>query len=145
MKYQKTIYLIIIMICGLMLSACGNQSTSAEAVEPIHLEKIDDTRNKLTLTEHAAQRLDIQTTPVSETMMDENTYLMVPYSTIIYDLEGEVWIYINPEPLTYQREKVVVEMIDGDSVLLKEGPATGTMVVTTGVAELYGADTGVGK
>lgn len=145
MKYQKTIFLIIIMICGLVLSACGNQSTSAEAVEPIHLEKIDDSRNKLTLTEHAAQRLDIQTAPVTETMMDENTYLMVPYSTIIYDLQGEVWIYINPEPLTYQREKVVVEMIDGDSVFLNEGPAAGTMVVTTGVAELYGADTGVGK
>ncbi|HKJ26562.1 MAG TPA: hypothetical protein VJ965_02900 [Anaerolineales bacterium] len=97
------------------------------------------------MTEHAAQRLDIQTAPVTETMMDENTYLMIPYSTIIYDLEGEVWIYINPEPLTYQREKVVVEMIDGDSVLLKEGPAAGTMVVTIGVPELYGADTGVGK
>lgn len=145
MKYQKNIFIIIIMICGLVLSACGNQSTSAEAVEPIQLEKIDSTRNKLTLTEHAAQRLDIQTAPVTETMMDENTYLMVPYSTIIYDLEGEVWIYINPEPLTYQREKVVVEMIDGDSVLLKEGPAAGTMVVTIGVPELYGADTGVGK
>lgn len=145
MKYNKYIFFIIIIICGLVLSACVTPPSSAEAVEPIQIEKIDGTRNKLTLTEHAAQRLDIQTAPVTETMMDENTYLMIPYSTIIYDLEGEVWIYINPEPLTYQREKVVVEMIDGDSVLLKEGPAAGTMVVTIGVPELYGADTGVGK
>jgi len=144
-KYNKYIFFIIIIICGLVLSACVTPPSSAEAVEPIQIEKIDGTRNKLTLTEHAAQRLDIQTAPVTETMMDENTYLMIPYSTIIYDLEGEVWIYINPEPLTYQREKVVVEMIDGDSVLLKEGPAAGTMVVTIGVPELYGADTGVGK
>ena len=70
---------------------------------------------------------------------------MVPYSTIIYDLTGGVWVYVNLAPLTYQREQVVVETIDGDSVLLSEGPTAGTMVVTIGVPELYGADTGVGK
>ncbi len=78
-------------------------------------------------------------------MMEDNTYLVVPYSTIVYDLRGEVWLYVNPAPLTYQREKVVVETIDGGSVYLSAGPPVGTVVVTTGVAELYGADTGVGK
>jgi hypothetical protein len=70
---------------------------------------------------------------------------VVPYSTIIYDLTGGVWVYVNPAPLTYHREQVVVETIDGDSVLLSEGPPAGTMVVTIGVPELHGADTGVGK
>jgi len=148
-KNQKTIVSLVSLvfaICGLMLSACGNQPSSAEAVEPITLEKIEGTdRHRLILTDHAAKRLDIQTAPVGETMMDESTYLTVPYSTLIYDLEGEVWVYINSETLTYHREKVVVEMIDGDTVLLKDGPPSGTMVVTTAVAELYGADTGVGK
>jgi hypothetical protein len=145
MNYQKPIFFIILLICGIVLTACGNNPTSAEKIEPISLEKIDETRNRLILTERAAQRLDIQTVAVSETTMDESTYLVVPYSTIIYDLTGEVWIYINPAPLTYHREHVVVETIDGDSVLLKEGPPVGTMVVTVGVAELYGSDTGVGK
>jgi len=145
MKYQKTIFFFILVICGLVLSACGNNPTSAEKIEPITLEKIDETRNRLVLTERAAERLDIQTVAVSETMMDENTYLVVPYSTIIYDLTGGVWVYVNPAPLTYHREPVVVETIDGESVLLKDGPAVGTMVVTIGVPELYGADTGVGK
>ncbi len=146
MKYQKTILIFILVICGLALSACGNQPISAEKVEPIMVEKIDGTDlNKLVLTEHAVKRLDIQTTTVSETMMEDNTYLVVPYSTIVYDLRGEVWLYVNPAPLTYQREKVVVETIDGGSVYLSAGPPVGTVVVTTGVAELYGADTGVGK
>jgi len=144
MKDQKTIFFIILVICGLVLSACGNNSTSVEKNEPITLEKIDESRNRLILTEHAAQRLDIQTAHVTETTMSE-TYLVVPYSTIIYDLTGGVWIYIQSGPLTYHREQVVVETIDGDSVLLKEGPPVGTMVVTVGVPELYGADTGVGK
>ncbi len=146
MKYKKPIFLITLVICGMLLSACGNQTTSAEKTEPITLEKIEGTdRNKLTLTEHAALRLDIQTAPVSETTMDESTYLVIPYSTILYDLTGGVWIYVNPAPLTYHREQVVVETIEGDSVYLIEGPPVGTMVVTTGAPELYGADTGVGK
>lgn len=145
MKYQKIFYFFILVICGMVLSACGNNLTAGEKIQPISLEKIDETRNRLILTERAAQRLDIQTAPVSETMMDEITYLVVPYSTIIYDLTGGVWVYVNLAPLTYQREQVVVETIDGDSVLLSEGPTAGTMVVTIGVPELYGADTGVGK
>jgi hypothetical protein len=145
MKYQKTIFFFILVIFGLVLSACGNNLTAGEKIQPISLEKIDEARNRLILTERAAQRLDIQTAPVSETMMDESTYLVVPYSTIIYDLTGGVWVYVNPAPLTYHREQVVVETIDGDSVLLSEGPTAGTMVVTIGVPELYGADTGVGK
>ncbi len=35
--------------------------------------------------------------------------------------------------------------IEGDTVLLLEGLAPGTMVVTFGAAELYGAETGIGK
>jgi predicted small secreted protein len=145
MKYHKISLFFIFVICGVVLAACGNTHTGGEKIQPISLEEIDETRNRLILTERAAQRLDIQTAPVSETMMEEMTYLVVPYSTIIYDLTGGVWVYVNPAPLTYQREQVVVETIDGDSVLLSEGPPAGTMVVTIGVPELYGADTGVGK
>lgn len=146
MKQKKRNLLFIIMICGLVLSACGNSITQADEIEPVVLEEIEGSnRNKLTLSEHAAQRLDIQTTEVGETMIDDETFLVVPYSTIIYDLTGGVWVYVNSAPLTYHREEVVVETIDGDSVLLKEGPPAGTMIVTVGVSELYGADTGVGK
>lgn len=146
MTSEKIIALFGLILCGIFLSACGNQTTSAEKIEPITLELIDGSdRNKLILTEHASKRLDIQTAPVTEALMSGASYLVVPYSSIIYDLDGEVWVYINPGPLTYYREKVVVETIQGDSVFLKEGLSLGTTVVTTGVPELYGADTGVGK
>ena len=143
---RKMLVFSILLICGLIVTACGSSSSTYEKVEPIALEKIDGSdRYKLTLTELAAQRLDIQTAAVGEDSMSETTYLTVPYSTIVYDLTGDVWVYINPSPLTYYREMVVVEKIDGDTVYLTEGPPSGTMVVTSGVAELYGADTGVGK
>jgi hypothetical protein len=54
-------------------------------------------------------------------------------------------MYISPAPLTYVREPITVDYIEGDMVVLVDGPAAGTEVVTVGVAELYGADTGIGK
>lgn len=70
---------------------------------------------------------------------------IVPYSAVIYDLQGTPWIYVSPEPLVFVRHRVDVDYVEGDDAFLKEGPAVGTKVVSVGVAELYGADTGVTK
>ena len=71
--------------------------------------------------------------------------LVIPYSAILYDLNGGTWAYISPEPLTFVREAITVDYIEGDMVVLVDGPSSGTEVVTVGAAELHGADTGVGK
>jgi hypothetical protein len=76
---------------------------------------------------------------------DEGTRLVVPFSSLIYDIYGDTWVYTNPEPRTYLRVPVVVDYIQGDKVVLLEGPVAGSTVVTIGVAELHGTDTGVGK
>ena len=69
---------------------------------------------------------------------------VVPYSSLIYDLKGEAWAYTSPAPLTFVRDRVNVDFIDGDKAVLSHGPAAGTSVVTTGAAELYGTEAGVG-
>ena len=113
MNSRKMLVFSLLLICSLVITACGSVSSTYEKEEPIALEKIDGTdRYSLTLTEQAAMRLDIQTVPVGEDSMSETTYLTVPYSTIVYDLTGEVWVYVNPSPLTYHREQVTVEKID---------------------------------
>ncbi|MDX1414250.1 MAG: hypothetical protein R3293_08660 [Candidatus Promineifilaceae bacterium] len=71
--------------------------------------------------------------------------LIVPYSAVIYGLNGETWVYVNTAPLTYMRQEITVEHIDGGDAYLSSGPPAGTAIVTVGVAELFGADTGVGK
>jgi hypothetical protein len=71
--------------------------------------------------------------------------LVVPFASLLYDIYGETWIYISPEPLQFLRVPVVVDYIEDDLVVLSEGPEVGTKVVTVGVAELHGTDTGVGK
>ena len=65
---------------------------------------------------------------------------VVPYSAILYDLTGDTWVYTNPEPSVFVRERVDIERIDKDLAVLNTGPAVGTQVVTIGAAELYGAE-----
>ena len=76
---------------------------------------------------------------------DQGPQLVVPVASLLYDLNGGTWIYISPEPLQFLRVPVVVDYIKDDLVVLVAGPPAGTKVVTVGVAELHGADTGVGK
>ena len=92
--------------------------------------------SKLTLTERAVERLDLQAVAVTVGAGG----LEVPYGALIYTSEGDTWVYTNPEPLVYIRAQVVVERIDGDTVRLSSGPAAGTKIVTVGAAELYGAE-----
>ena len=87
------------------------------------------------------QRLMVQVS----LMGDEDTRLVVPYSSLIYDIYGDTWVYVNPESRQFLRVPVVVDYIQGENVYLVDGPAAGTTVVTVGVAELHGTDTGVGK
>ena len=82
----------------------------------------------------------IQTGEIREDPSGQKT---APFSSIIYDLDGDAWVYKVSAPLTYVREGVVIERIKGDHAYLKEGPPAGTQVVTVGVPELYGTEVGV--
>jgi hypothetical protein len=96
--------------------------------------------SQITLPAKAAKRLDIQTGEISN---DSAGRKVAPFSSIIYDLDGDAWVYKVSAPLTYVREAIVIETIKQGHVYLKEGPPTGTQVVTVGVPELYGAEVGV--
>ena len=69
----------------------------------------------------------------------------VPYTAVIYDLKGDTWVYTSPSPLTFVRHHVKVDYIDDDTAILTEAPPVGTNVVSVGVAELFGAEFGIGK
>jgi hypothetical protein len=96
--------------------------------------------SQITLPARAAQRLDIKTGEIGNGPSGMRT---APFSSIIYDLDGDAYVYKVSAPLTYVREAVVIEMIKLDYAYLKEGPPVGTQVVTVGVPELYGTEVGV--
>jgi hypothetical protein len=70
---------------------------------------------------------------------------IVPYSAVLYDLRGDTWTYTRPAPLTYVRQRVTLDYIEGEVAVLLDGPSIGTDVVTVGAIELFGAEFRVGK
>lgn len=70
--------------------------------------------------------------------------LVVPYSAIIYDTKAQAWVYTSPAALTFVRQPVEIDFIEGNKVVLVSGPALATPIVTVGVAELWGAEAGMG-
>jgi len=70
---------------------------------------------------------------------------IIPYSAVVYDPHGITWTYTSPEPLAFVRHRIDVEFIEGDRAVLKEGPATGTAVVTVGAAVLLGIEQKFGQ
>lgn len=126
----------------LLLSACGGDSESSEAIAPATVEEVDGSDvSRITLTTEAAERLAIQTAVVEQ----NGAGTIIPYSAVLYSPTGETWAYVSPEPLSFVREQIVVERIDGDHAILSEGPSPGTKVATVGVAELFGAESGLGQ
>ncbi len=70
---------------------------------------------------------------------------VVPYSAVIYDVQGDTWAYTNPEPLVFVRHSITIDYIERDTAVLLDGPPAGTAVVTVGAAELFGVELGVGQ
>jgi hypothetical protein len=144
MSRSRLLPVVLVIAAGLLLAACGQESADAAADAPAVVEAIDGSALKrITLTEQAAERLGIETASVEEKTVGSRQRLVVPYGAILYDAEGVAWAY-TADALTFVREEIVVDRIDGDEAVLSEGPTPGTLVVTVGAAELWGTETGVG-
>jgi hypothetical protein len=140
---------VLFALSCLTLVACSTASEAATKAEPAVVVAVEGTEfNHITLTEQAAERLGIQSEPVLEETVDGALKKVIPYPAIIYGVHGDSWAYIrtpDENSLTFVRVPLTVERIEGDLAILSEGPDAGVEVVTVAVAELYGADTGVGK
>ncbi len=138
--------ILLMLVASQLVSCVPMLSTTAENIAPSSVEAIEGTEfNRVVLSERAAERLDIQTAQVREEQVGGATRKVIPYSALIYGLNGETWAYVSTAPLAFVRVVITVDYIQGDMVILSEGPVVGTEIATVGVAELYGIDTGVGK
>ena len=147
MRHDNRLMVAVLVIAGLQLSACQQRSAKPQTEHPANVERVDGTElSRVTLTEKAIQRIDLKTDEVREERVTRSTskQRVVPYSALIYDSHGQTWIYTSPKPRTFVRHKVQVDYIEGNVVVLKDGPPTGTIVASVGVAELYGTEFKVG-
>ena len=75
----------------------------------------------------------------------EERGLTAPRKSIIYDIYGGTWVYVQTADHVFERQRVLIRHMMGDRVVLAEGPAADTQVVTDGAAELFGTEFGSGK
>jgi hypothetical protein len=146
---KKWLGVVLLALTCLTLVACGGPSEAIAKEQPSIVEAVEGSEfNRITLTERAAERIGIESEPVREEAVEGGMKKVIPYAAIIYGLNGETWAYmrnLGENPLTFVRVLLTVERIEGNVAILADGPELGAEIVTVGVAELYGTDTGVGK
>lgn len=68
--------------------------------------------------------------------------LAVPTAAIVRDINGGEWVYRKTGRDTYQRQRIEVASVSGDTALLARGLERGAEIVTDGAAELFGTEFG---
>jgi hypothetical protein len=133
----------LVAFAAVLAGDCGQAPvTEPDEAGPAIVEPIDGTAlSRVTLTDSAAERVGIETVAVAS---GTGGRLMVPNATVLYDANGQAWVYTNPEGHVFVRAPITIVGTQGDDSMLSEGPAVETQVVTVGVPELYGTELGVG-
>jgi hypothetical protein len=137
---------LMLLLATLSLAGCRGEGEESAAAEPAKVEAVEgsDGLFQVTLTAEAAERIDLQTAVVRTEGEGVEERTIVPYSALVYETDGGTWVYASTDDLSFVREHIVVQDIEGDRAVLSEGPPAGTKVVTVGVAELFGAEHGIG-
>ena len=135
---------VALVLGGGALAGCSEPVAEAAAGSTAaKVEEIDGQPSRITLQGKAAQRLGLATQPVVAGRGAAR--LTVPESAILYDPDGQTFVFTNPRDSVYVRAEVtVVEIADGQASL-SAGPPAGITVVTVGAAELFGVETGLGQ
>jgi uncharacterized protein YbjT (DUF2867 family) len=128
---------LVLIAAGVSLSACSDSPETASNYEPAKLEPIKGTEVKrVKFSAEGAKRVGVQTTAIRQNGQGK----VIPYAAVIYDPEGNTYTYTSPERLTFVRQEIEIDRVNGDRVVLSDGPPAGTEVVTVGAAEVYGTE-----
>jgi hypothetical protein len=135
--------LSVLAALAVPLTGCAKiPPEEAEAEKAATVEKGDSGQNKVVLIDEAAERLGIETAEVAPLPGGQES---VPYSAVIYDAEGHAWVFTSGEALSYVKQPITIDRIEGDTAILAEGPPVGTAVVSQGAEELFGIEDGIGE
>lgn len=66
--------------------------------------------------------------------------LVVPWSAVVQDIHGGDWVYVKIAEHKFSRRRVEVKRVVDSWAVLEKGPADGTTIATTGVAEIFGTE-----
>ena len=129
------------VVAALSLSACKEiEEESAEGYQPSKLEAVkgggEDDLQRITFTKEGADRVHLKTDEVRRA----GNKKVIPYEALIYNDEAKTFVYTSPKPREFLHAEVTVDRIEGNRVLLSDGPPAGTKIVTVGATEVYGTE-----
>ena len=128
------------------LAACTEvKSADKEHYSPASITPVKGEKDlvSVTLTREGADRIDLATGTVAARRGGGGK--VIPYAALLYEKDGGAFVYTNPKGLTFLRAHIEVDRVAGNRVLLREGPAVGTRVVTTGAPQVHGAELEFGE
>ena len=104
-----------LLLCGLLLSACAHLPEEEEELnQPATLEAIDGSDvSRITLTEQAVERVDIQAAPV----VDTASGTAIPYAAVFYTADDAV----------IGGGRIGTSQPDGSASSARPAPATATI------------------
>ena len=73
-----------------------------------------------------------------------NDLIELPQSAVVRDMNGGTWVYERIEARTFRRRRIEIAASNATTVWITNGVVLDASVVSTGAAELFGAEFGVG-
>ena len=136
---------------GVSVSTMGNEAGNGSFfAEPVQGPQVGDASSASSYMfyeiENKSGRLRAgQKVSVTLVLKSTSKSLIIPYSSIIYDMYGGNWVYVRIEPRLYMRKRVELDHVKDTLAILSRGINQGEEVVFNGAAELYGTEFGGGK
>jgi hypothetical protein len=128
---------LVVLAAGLTVSACAEVESNLRETYPYKVEPIKGSDvQRVSMEDKTAALLPVETTAVSRAGKRK----VVPHEALIYNPDGDSFVYTKPEAETYIRAPVKVVRVDGGEAVLSDGPPADTTIVTTGAAELLATE-----
>jgi hypothetical protein len=128
---------LLVLTAGLTVSACSEVDSNLRESYPYTVKPIKGSDvQRVTMEDETAALLPVKTATVGRAGKRK----VVPHEALIYNPDGDSFVYTKPEAETYVRAPVKVVRVDGGEAVLSDGPRAATPIVTTGAAELLATE-----
>jgi hypothetical protein len=128
---------LAVVASGLVLAACEEVPSNLREAQPYEVIGPEDAAIKrVKMADATAELLPVELTSVRR----EGQRKVVPHAAVIYNPDGDSFVYTKPEAETYVRAPIEITRVEGNTATLSDGPAAGTRIVTTGSAELLATE-----
>jgi hypothetical protein len=129
---------VVLVAVVALIGGCGGSSKPQTPPPSAALSNTEGSHN-VVLSEAGAQHIGLQLAPARPA----GSSVVIPYSALVYDQQGNTYAFMRVAPFTYSELKVTIQRISGNRAYVRSGPTPGAEVVTVGAEELYGVASGV--